>query len=138
MEIIYRKLIHNMKLNYIVFFTFLTLSINLVFAQKEGETSFLVAGNCGMCKKRIETAAKIDGVKSALWSTETKKITVSFDPKKTNSTKVQQAIAKAGHDTPDFKAPDDVYEKLHECCLYERLDSDHDHQKKKWRRAPRR
>lgn len=130
MEIIYRKLIHNMKLNYIVFFAFLTLSINLVFAQKEGETSFLVAGNCGMCKKRIETAAKIDGVKSALWSTETKKITVSFDPKKTNSTKVQQAIAKAGHDTPDFKAPDDVYEKLHECCLYERLDSDHDHQKK--------
>jgi hypothetical protein len=31
---------------------------------------------------------------------------------------IQKAIAQIGHDTEKFKAPDEVYNKLPECCLY--------------------
>jgi len=82
---------------------------------------FLVSGNCGMCKKRIEKAAKIDGVESAEWETSSKKITVKYNPQQTDLQKIQQAIALVGHDTPEYKAPDDIYAKLHECCVYDRL-----------------
>lgn len=78
-----------------------------------------VSGNCEMCKDRIETAAKsVSGVTLADWSTETKMLHVAFDSKKTNSDNIQKAIAKVGHDTEKFKAPDDVYKGLPECCLY--------------------
>lgn len=78
-----------------------------------------VSGNCEMCKERIETAAKsVAGVTTAEWSTETKQLHVSFDGTKTSSDAIQKAIAKAGHDTEKYKAPDDVYKALPDCCLY--------------------
>jgi Cu(I)/Ag(I) efflux system membrane fusion protein len=78
-----------------------------------------VSGNCDMCKERIETAAKsVPGVASAEWSTETKLLHLSFDGGKTNIDAIQKAIAKAGHDTEKFKAPDNIYKELPECCLY--------------------
>ena len=78
-----------------------------------------VSGNCEMCKDRIETAAKsVSGVTLADWSTETKMLHVEFDGKRTNSDGIQKAIAKVGHDTEKYKATDDVYKELPECCLY--------------------
>ena len=78
-----------------------------------------VSGNCEQCKDRIETAAKsVSGVSSAEWSSETKMLHVQFDTAKTNSDAIQKAIAKVGHDTERFKAPDAVYKELPECCLY--------------------
>ena len=44
------------------------------------QTSFGVKGNCGMCKKTIETAAlSLDGVFSAEWSGKTKQISIVYD-----------------------------------------------------------
>ena len=78
-----------------------------------------VSGNCEMCKDRIETAAKsVIGVSSVEWSAETKMLHVQFDGAKTNSDSIQKAIAKVGHDTEKYKASDDVYKALPECCLY--------------------
>ena len=78
-----------------------------------------VSGECDMCKDRIETAAKtVSGVKSAEWTAKKQMLHVEFDAAKTNSDAIQKAIAKVGHDTEKFKAPDDVYKKLPECCLY--------------------
>jgi hypothetical protein len=34
---------------------------------------------------------------------------------------VAKAIATVGHDTEFIKAKDEDYEKLHGCCLYNRL-----------------
>ena len=82
-----------------------------------------VAGNCDMCKERIEKAAlSVAGVETATWEAESQMLHLNFDAGKTNSAEIQQAVAKAGHDTEDFKAPDEVYEELPGCCLYERLD----------------
>jgi Cu(I)/Ag(I) efflux system membrane fusion protein len=82
-------------------------------------SEFRVSGNCEMCKERIETAAKsVSGVASAEWSSETKMLQVKFDESKTNSDTIQKAIVKVGHDTENFKAPENVYKELPECCLY--------------------
>ncbi len=97
----------------------LTILAVSVFAQNKTE-SFKVYGNCGMCKKRIEKAAKTDGVSSAEWNKDTKMITVTYDSNSISNEQIQKNIAAAGHDTEKMKAEDKVYEKLPGCCLYER------------------
>jgi copper chaperone CopZ len=83
--------------------------------------SFKVSGNCGMCKDRIEKAAKDEGATSASWDSKTQLLTVTFDPSKTNKDALSKKIASVGHDTEKYKAPDDVYSKLPGCCHYDRL-----------------
>jgi periplasmic mercuric ion binding protein len=77
-----------------------------------------VSGNCGMCKERIETAAKVDGVTSASWNKDTKVLTLAYNPNVVKSEDVQKKIASVGHDTEKFKADDKVYAKLPGCCKY--------------------
>ncbi len=40
------------------------------FAQKTKTESFAVSGNCGMCKAKIEKAAKEAGASSASWDVD--------------------------------------------------------------------
>ncbi len=83
------------------------------------KATFNVSGNCGMCKDRIETAAKsVKGVSSASWSSKTKKIDVEFNSALTSVNAIQKAIARVGHDTGKYKADDKVYSALPACCLY--------------------
>lgn len=80
---------------------------------------FKASGNCGMCKDRIETTAKeVKGVSSATWDEKSKMVHVNYNPGVTNLDQIQKAIAAVGHDTEKFKANNDVYSKLPECCLY--------------------
>lgn len=79
-----------------------------------------VSGNCGMCKKTIEKAAKTAGAKDAVWDIPAKTLSVTYNAKKTNSSKIQQAIAAVGYDTREIRGNDAAYEKLHACCQYER------------------
>ena len=80
---------------------------------------FTVSGNCDMCKERIESAAKsVSGVTSATWDKDTKEAHVEFDGTATLLITIQKAIAAAGHDNGKYRAPDDVYNSLPECCLY--------------------
>lgn len=97
-------------------FLFGAISAN---AQSQNEV-IPVSGNCGMCKSNIEGAAKKAGVTTANWNKETKMLTVKYDTKKTDASKIQQSIADTGYDTRDIKGSDSAYEKLHGCCKYER------------------
>jgi copper chaperone CopZ len=99
--------------------TVATLAINVSFAQQTKET-FKVSGECGMCKSKIEKAAKSAGASFAEWSVDKKTLTVKYNSTSTNTAKIQESIAKAGYDTPKFKATDEAYNNLHECCKYER------------------
>jgi periplasmic mercuric ion binding protein len=105
-------------LKYFFSFLFITLA-TISFAQTNTET-FKVAGECGMCKKKIEAAAKEAGATYALWNTDSKVMTVKYKSTSTNKAKIEQAIAGVGYDTPTIKASDEAYNKLHECCKYER------------------
>ncbi len=99
----------------------LVLSITTVVAQTEKKEKFEVAGNCGMCKDRIETAANlVEGVSSAEWNRETKLLEVSYDSSRVNTHKIHMAVAEAGHETKMHKANDVAYNNLPDCCKYER------------------
>jgi mercuric ion binding protein len=89
----------------------LTLFAQSVFAQSKTDT-IKVWGNCGMCKKRIETAANVSGVSSADWNVKSKLLTLSFDSTRVTLADSQKKIASAGHDTPGFTAADSIYIKL--------------------------
>ena len=79
-----------------------------------------VWGTCEMCKKRIEKAAKSAGAEAASWDADSHMLALEFTTDKTDLSKIQQSIAKAGYDTQDVTASDDDYNKLHGCCKYER------------------
>lgn len=86
---------------------------------KMQHTLFSVAGNCEMCKERIETTAKsVKGVSSAVWDANSRKLHLEFDPAQTNPLAVQNKLAKAGHDTEKVKADDAAYNSLPACCKY--------------------
>lgn len=98
----------------------LLLGTTLVFAQAKID-KFEVNGNCGMCEKRIEKAAKsVNGVSKADWNLKTKVLKITFDPAKTSTNDVQMAISKVGHDTPLHRASDKVYNALPGCCKFDR------------------
>lgn len=98
-----------------------TLSLS---AQSDSEKIF-VAGECGMCKARIEKAAvAVDGVSEASWNAETKMLEFVFKSEDKDIKSVHKAVAAAGHDTRMVKAEDAVYDKLPACCKYERIKED--------------
>jgi hypothetical protein len=99
---------------------FLLLSICSISFAQEKTDSFKVAGECGMCKKKIEKAAKTAGASYAAWDTKSKQLVVKYSTESTNQTKIQQSIAGVGYDTPDYKATEEAYNKLDGCCQYER------------------
>ncbi|MCU7693477.1 TonB-dependent receptor domain-containing protein [Haoranjiania flava] len=94
-------------------------------AQTLTASSFQVSGACGMCKARIEKAAKISGVQSAVWDMETQQLQLSYDAGKTSVQQIHQAVADAGHDTELKKAADEVYNALPACCHYRNADNPH-------------
>ena len=95
-----------------------------LFAQQKTE-KFKVYGNCGMCEKRIETAAKsIQGVTAADWNRDTKMMEVTFDTTMTTVKTIEEVIAGVGHDTQMYRAEDETYAKLPGCCHYDREDAD--------------
>lgn len=92
-----------------------------VFASAQGDTATIkVWGNCGMCEKTIEQAAKVRGVSSADWDTETKLLSLTYDKSKTSTDAIEKSIARAGYDTEHATADQKAYDKLHGCCQYDR------------------
>jgi copper chaperone CopZ len=86
---------------------------------KNTESTLKVEGACGMCKSRIEKAAKsVEGVTTAEWNKETKVLKLAFDSDKSKLETISKAIAKSGHDTAKDKATDETYKALPGCCHY--------------------
>ncbi|MDW8295655.1 MAG: heavy metal-associated domain-containing protein [Raineya sp.] len=93
------------------------------FAQESAdlqEVQIKTSAICGMCKKKIEKDLSYEkGVVSADLNVETKIVTVKYNPKKTNVTKIKKAINKAGYDADELPANPKAYKKLPECCKKE-------------------
>ncbi|MEO6684043.1 MAG: heavy-metal-associated domain-containing protein [Ginsengibacter sp.] len=96
------------------------LSFQFGSAQTNITDSIKVNGNCGMCKKTIEKSALGAGATTAFWDRKAKVLKVDYDSTKTSNETIQKAVAKSGYDTQNFTAPDEAYEKLEECCHYDR------------------
>ena len=84
------------------------------------EVSFGVRGNCSMCKTTIEKAAmSVEGVASADWNVDQKKIDISFDSSKSDEMAIHNAIAASGYDTEKVNGNEEAYNNLPECCQYD-------------------
>lgn len=97
----------------------LFISVTTIKAQSSTET-IKVYGNCGTCEKHIEKAAKQAGATNAKWNMDTKVLTVTYDAKKTSNDAIQKQIAAVGYDTEKYTGDDKAYNKLDECCQYDR------------------
>ena len=118
-----------------MFFTVAILLVTASFSNAQSDKSqrtigikketIKVSGTCSMDKRRIETAAyAIDGVKSAVWDEYTQVLTLTYSVfKKDAADNVQKKIASVGNDTEKYRADDTVYQKLPDCCHYQRKQS---------------
>ena len=99
----------------------LLFSTTLLFAKEAKTEKIKVYGNCGQCKSRIEKAAKsVEGVTKATWNDKDEILTVTFDGTRTTVSKIEEAVAKVGHDTDHARATDKAYNALPGCCKYDR------------------
>ena len=72
---------------------------------------------CGESDPIIEkTLAYEKGVESFQVNPITKSVLVTFKENKTTQEKIEKALAKAGFETPNFKANKRAIEKLPACC----------------------
>lgn len=79
--------------------------------------TFIVHGHCGMCKTRIDSAAKsTPGVIAASWNIETKIINVVYNINKTKTDSIHSKISNTGYRTEKLVADSIGYSKLPECC----------------------
>lgn len=90
------------------------------FAQDKSVKTITIAvkGNCDECKKRIENAADIKGVKLSEWDEHKQQITVTYRPDKVSPEQIEEAIAKSGHDAGSHTAVSAKYQELPKCCRY--------------------
>lgn len=89
------------------------------FAQdnKEQQLSIKTSAVCTMCKATIEKALAYEkGVKSATLDVPSKVVTVSYNPKKTDVTKIKKAINQSGYDADELPADEKAYDRLEPCC----------------------
>jgi mercuric ion binding protein len=114
---------------YIIIVLVAMMGVTVTAQDKNARATIEVDGVCGMCKKRIETAAiKTKGVKSAVWNVETKECSLIFDARKTNLATIGQSIADVGHDTKEIKATEEAYNSVHPCCMYRDVEVQKDHE----------
>jgi hypothetical protein len=103
----------------ITFMLLFALATNQIKAQSKIITDTIsVQGNCKECKERIEDAAFIKGVKSALWDKEKDLLTVIYNSDKTSLENISLAVANIGHDTRLHTGNEKKYKKLPSCCAY--------------------
>lgn len=75
-----------------------------------------VKGNCEECKKHIENAADLKGVKYSSWDEKRQMLTVTYRADKVALAEIENAIAAGGYDTEHVPASSTAYGKLPVCC----------------------
>ena len=97
-----------------------TTSTEVSAATIKTNLTFGVRGNCGMCKMTIEKAANsVEGVASAIWDVNQKKIDISFGDDKIDAVAIHEAIAASGYDTEQVAGNEEAYDGLPGCCKYD-------------------
>lgn len=108
--------------NFLIAITVL-LSISNSFAQiKNAKTDKIkIAGNCDMCKSRIEKAGNEKNISKVVWNEKNQIATITFDDKKTSEKEILTRIASVGHDSEMVQTSPETYNDLPECCQYKRV-----------------
>ena len=108
-----------MKKLCLIFLFFCSFSFSQNSGDKNKKATFLVKGVCEMCKNRIDVGTvRIKGVKYANWDLASNNLSIIFNSNKIDLDSIQKRIAAFGHDSGSYKALDEVYKSLPECCFY--------------------
>ena len=100
----------------------LLVSVNSFAQIKNSKTeTAMIAGNCGMCKSRIEKAGNIKNISKVVWNETSQIATMTFDAEKTSLKEILSRIAAVGHDSETAKTSSETYSDLPECCQYKRV-----------------
>lgn len=88
-------------------------------------TSMKVAGNCDLCKARIESNLRpILGIYSAEWDLVSQMLKVQYDHQSIGVEAIKRIVLQLGHDIDGETAPDAAYEQLPLSCRYRDLEQD--------------
>ena len=97
--------------------TFLLATSTVTIASDDKEVKIKTSAVCGMCKERIERNLSFEkGVKEATLDVKSKIVTIKYNPKKTDVTKLKSNISKTGYDADEVIADEGGYAKLPSCC----------------------
>lgn len=107
-----------MKKGWLALLTALLVTVgSLAMAADDKEVKIKTSAVCGMCKDRIERNLSFEkGVKEATLDVKTKVVTIKYNPKKTDVTKLKANITKTGYDADELVAEEAGYSKLPSCC----------------------
>lgn len=97
---------------------FFTDDINAQTSKKKVTTSFHVAGICGMCERTIERALDAKGIVAADFNLDTNTATVTYNTRRITEDQIHRLINAVGYDTEKYKATDEEYNRVHDCCKY--------------------
>jgi len=114
-----------MKSLQILVVVFCSFWVTTTYGQKKNNKTdtVMVYGNCVQCKERIESTLKKMGIVKSVWDVDSKLLTVTYDTIKYSLTSIEKKLAAVGHDTKAIKADVAVYNKLPDCCKYDRTDA---------------
>lgn len=82
--------------------------------------SYKVYGNCGMCKKTIESTVKQNKDALGIWNSKSQMLTITYDSTKTSADEILKRIANVGYDNDKYLSSNEVYKNLDACCQYNR------------------
>ena len=82
--------------------------------------SYKVYGNCGMCKKTIESTVKQNKDALGIWNSKSQMLIITYDSTKTSADEILKRIANVGYDNDKYLSSNEVYNNLDACCQYNR------------------
>lgn len=104
----------------ILFLAVAFLGISSGFAQdgkKEEQVQIKTSAVCKMCKSTIEKQLSFEkGVKTSNLDVDSKIVTVTYNPKKTDVNRIKKAITESGYDADEVLAQEKAYNNLDPCC----------------------
>jgi len=111
-----KALISKMMIGLCLVFTLPLMSVGQT-KESVSKIEIKTSAICGDCKERIEHDLSFSkGVKKVTLNSETKVVTVAYNPKKSNPEVLRKAINRIGYDADDQPADAAAYNKLPACC----------------------
>ncbi|MFM9008160.1 MAG: heavy-metal-associated domain-containing protein [Bacteroidota bacterium] len=98
------------------FFLFLIL-FSVGICSGQDTLSIKTSAQCGTCKETLERGMRsVRGVIQVELSVESKLLSITYDPVKTNPDKLRKAVARIGYDADSLLADPRAYRQLPDCC----------------------
>jgi len=83
--------------------------------------TFKVNGTCEMCKHRIEGSINsLPGIWYSYWDVSSKTLLLTYDRTKITPAIIEKLVSAEGYDINSIMATSDTYNRLPECCHYQR------------------